>query len=156
MYGVSTIWPFPKSHNCKYILVAVDYVSKWVEALPCRATDAKHARKIFHEIIFPRFGTPRIKSVTEDRISSIRYSGTLSRNSRLSITLQPPTILRLAVKQKCPISRLRIFCKRSLMRLEGHGGTSCQTLYGLTIQRTRLPLVCHPTRSSMGKHVTYS
>ena len=35
-------------------------MSKWVEALPCRAADAKHARKMFHEIIFPRFGTPRM------------------------------------------------------------------------------------------------
>jgi len=52
--------PFPKSHNCEYILVAVDYVSKWVEALPCMAADAKHARKMFHEIIFLRFGTPRM------------------------------------------------------------------------------------------------
>jgi hypothetical protein len=26
--------------------------------MPCRATDAKHARRMFHEIIFPRFGTP--------------------------------------------------------------------------------------------------
>jgi hypothetical protein len=47
--------PFPKSKNCEYILVAVDYVSKWVEAMPCRAADAKHSKKIFHEIIFPRF-----------------------------------------------------------------------------------------------------
>jgi hypothetical protein len=38
----------------------VDYVSKWVEAMACRAADAKHARKMFHEIIFPRFGTPRM------------------------------------------------------------------------------------------------
>ena len=52
--------PFPKSYDCEYILVAVDYVSKWVEALPCRAADARHARKMFHEIIFPRFGTPRL------------------------------------------------------------------------------------------------
>ena len=52
--------PFAKSHNCKYTLVVVDYVSKWVEAMPCRATDAKHARKMFHEIIFPRFGMPRM------------------------------------------------------------------------------------------------
>jgi transposase InsO family protein len=43
-----------------YIMVAVDYVSKWVEALPCGAADAKHARKMFHEVIFPRFGTPKM------------------------------------------------------------------------------------------------
>ena len=39
--------PFPKSQDCEYILVTVEYVSKWVEALPCRAADAKHARKMF-------------------------------------------------------------------------------------------------------------
>jgi hypothetical protein len=50
--------PFPKSQDYEYILVAVDYISKWVEAMPCRAADAKHARKMFHEIIFPRFCTP--------------------------------------------------------------------------------------------------
>ena len=41
-------------------MVVVDYVSKWVEAIPCRAADAMHASKMFHEIIFPRFGTPRM------------------------------------------------------------------------------------------------
>ena len=35
-------------------------MSKWVEALPCRAAIARHARKMFHEVIFPRFGTPRM------------------------------------------------------------------------------------------------
>jgi transposase InsO family protein len=28
--------------------------------MPCRAPDAKHARRMFHEIIFHRFGTPRM------------------------------------------------------------------------------------------------
>ena len=28
--------PFPPSKKCEFILVAVDYVSKWVEALPCK------------------------------------------------------------------------------------------------------------------------
>ena len=58
--GIDYMGPFVKSHGCEYILVAVDYTSKWVEAMPCRAADAKHARKMFHEIIFPRFGTPRM------------------------------------------------------------------------------------------------
>jgi hypothetical protein len=52
--------PFPKSKNYEYILVADDYVSKWVEAMPCRATNAKHSNKMFHEIIFPRFGVSRM------------------------------------------------------------------------------------------------
>jgi hypothetical protein len=40
--------------------VAVNYVFKWVEAMPCIAVDAKHSKKMFHEIIFPRFGVPRM------------------------------------------------------------------------------------------------
>ena len=36
------------------------YVSKLVKALPSRAANAKHAWKMFHEVIFPRFGTPRM------------------------------------------------------------------------------------------------
>jgi hypothetical protein len=51
---------FPKSKNYEYILVAVDYVSKWVEAMPCRAANAKNSKKMFEETIFPRFGVPRM------------------------------------------------------------------------------------------------
>jgi len=57
--------PFQKSQDCEYILVVIDYVSKWVEALPCRAVDANNARRMFHEVIFARFGTPRM--VVNDR-----------------------------------------------------------------------------------------
>jgi hypothetical protein len=60
VWGVDFMGPFQKSHDCEYILVAVDYVSKWVEAIPCRAASAKHTHKMFHEIIFPHFGTPRM------------------------------------------------------------------------------------------------
>ena len=45
--GIDFMGPFPKSQDCEYILVVVEYVSKWVEAFSCRAADAKHARKMF-------------------------------------------------------------------------------------------------------------
>ena len=60
VWGINFMGLFPKSKNYEYILVAVDYVSKWVEAIPCRAIDSKHAKRMFHKIIFPRFGTPRM------------------------------------------------------------------------------------------------
>jgi hypothetical protein len=60
VWGIDFMGLFQKSHDIEYILIAVDYVSKWVEALPCRATDARHARKMFHEVIFPCFRTPRM------------------------------------------------------------------------------------------------
>jgi hypothetical protein len=51
---------FLKSRNCEDILVVVDYVSKWVEALPCYAANAKNSKKMFEETIFSRFGVPRM------------------------------------------------------------------------------------------------
>jgi hypothetical protein len=52
--------PFLKSKNYEYILVAVDYVSKWVEAISCRDVDSRSSIKMFKEIIFLRFGVPRM------------------------------------------------------------------------------------------------
>ena len=65
VWGIDFMGPFQKSQDCEYILVVVDYVSKWVEALPCRAANTKSARRMFHEVIFPRFGTLRM--VISDR-----------------------------------------------------------------------------------------
>ncbi|XP_021761356.1 uncharacterized protein LOC110726196 [Chenopodium quinoa] len=51
--------PFPSSNGNCYILVAVDYVSKWVEAITSPTNDSKVVIKLFKKIIFPRFGVPR-------------------------------------------------------------------------------------------------
>jgi hypothetical protein len=40
--------------------VAVDYVFKWVKAMPCRVADARNSKKMFEEIIFLRFGVSRM------------------------------------------------------------------------------------------------
>jgi hypothetical protein len=76
VWGIDYMGPFLMSHNYKYILVVVDYVSKLVEAMPCRAADGKHTQKMFQEVIIPRFGTPRMVISVEGRISSIQLSET--------------------------------------------------------------------------------
>ena len=50
---------FPSSFNNLYILLTVDYVSKWVEAIPTQTTDAKVVENFLRGHIFTRFGTPR-------------------------------------------------------------------------------------------------
>ena len=60
IWGIDFMGLFPKSGDAEYILVTVDYVSKWVGALQCQTADSKHSKKMFHEVIFPRFGTPRM------------------------------------------------------------------------------------------------
>ncbi|GKV45791.1 hypothetical protein SLEP1_g52835 [Rubroshorea leprosula] len=51
--------PFPSSFGKEYILVAVDYVSKWIKAVACPTNDARVVVKFFKSNIFTRFGTPR-------------------------------------------------------------------------------------------------
>ena len=41
VWGIDFMGPFPASFGYVYILVGVDYMSKWVEAIPCRAVDHK-------------------------------------------------------------------------------------------------------------------
>ena len=51
--------PFPPSEGKEYILVVVDYVSKWVEAILTRTNDYRVVNKFIVSNIFSRFGCPR-------------------------------------------------------------------------------------------------
>ena len=59
LWGIDFMGPFPASYSNLYILLAVDYVSKWVEAIPTRTNDAKVVAQFLRSNIFSRFGTPR-------------------------------------------------------------------------------------------------
>ena len=59
LWGIDFLGPFPASYSNLYILLAVNYVSKWVEAIPTRTNDAKVVAKFLRSNIFSRFGTPR-------------------------------------------------------------------------------------------------
>jgi hypothetical protein len=51
---------FKNSHGFEHILVMVDYVSKWVEAMPCHKASTEDSIAMIKSMIFPRFDTPRI------------------------------------------------------------------------------------------------
>jgi len=59
VWGIDFMGPFPPSFRNEYILSAVDYVSKWVEAIPSQTNEAKVVVKFLRENIFARFGMPR-------------------------------------------------------------------------------------------------
>ncbi|CAN6677813.1 unnamed protein product [Malus baccata var. baccata] len=54
------LFPFPSSHGFVYIVLAVDYVSKWVEARATRTNDSKVVADFVKTNIFARFGMPRV------------------------------------------------------------------------------------------------
>ena len=51
--------PFPSSFCNMYILQAVDYVFKWVEAIACPRSDAITVVRLLQRNILSRFGAPR-------------------------------------------------------------------------------------------------
>ena len=57
--------PFPSSFGNLYILLAMDYVSKWVEAIACPKNDANTVVGLIQRNIFSRFGAP--KTIISDK-----------------------------------------------------------------------------------------
>ncbi|GKB96587.1 reverse transcriptase domain-containing protein [Tanacetum coccineum] len=76
--GLDFMGPFPESRGNNYILVVVDYVSKWVKAQALPTNDARVVFK-FLRGLFARFGVP--KALISDR-------GTYFCNSWLEKALQ--------------------------------------------------------------------
>lgn len=56
VWGIDFMGPFPVSFGYVYILLAVDYVSKWVEAKATRTNDSKVVTDFIKSNIFNRFG----------------------------------------------------------------------------------------------------
>ncbi|XP_021725096.1 uncharacterized protein LOC110692406 [Chenopodium quinoa] len=87
--------PFPSSRGNQYILVAVDYVSKWVEAIASPTNDHEVVVKLFKKIIFPRM---------------LRKNGV---HQRFGTTYHPQT----SGQRKSPTDRLSPFLRRRLRRI---------------------------------------
>nr|GEX29887.1 reverse transcriptase domain-containing protein [Tanacetum cinerariifolium] len=64
VWGIDFMGPFPSSRGNKYILVAVDYLSKWVEDKALPSNDARAVCK-FLKNRFAKFGTTR--AIISDR-----------------------------------------------------------------------------------------
>ncbi|GJX99732.1 reverse transcriptase domain-containing protein [Tanacetum coccineum] len=64
VWGIDFMGPFPSSNGNKYILVAIDYVSKWVEAQAFPTSDARNVLN-FLKKLFARFEIP--KALISDR-----------------------------------------------------------------------------------------
>ncbi|CAN6547416.1 unnamed protein product [Malus baccata var. baccata] len=60
VWGIDFMGPFPSSYGFMYILLEVDYVSKWVEAKATWTNDSKVVANFIRTNIFARFGMPHV------------------------------------------------------------------------------------------------
>ncbi|KAI3744277.1 hypothetical protein L1987_57354 [Smallanthus sonchifolius] len=94
VWGIDFMGPFPASRGNRYILVAVDYVSKWAEAQALPTNDDRVVVQ-FLKKLFSRFGAP--KALISDRgthFCNTQLEKALSRygvNHRFSIAYHPQT-----------------------------------------------------------------
>ncbi|KAM2251795.1 hypothetical protein ACFX1S_006391 [Malus domestica] len=60
VWGIDFMGHFPSLHGFLYILLAVDYVSKWVEAKATRTNDSRVVANFIRTNLFARFEMPRV------------------------------------------------------------------------------------------------
>ncbi|GJY07341.1 reverse transcriptase domain-containing protein [Tanacetum coccineum] len=109
VWGIDFMGPFLSSRGNKYILVAVDYLSKWVEAKALPTNDARVVVK-FLKSLFSRFGAPR--AIISDRGTHfcndkfekvmLKYGVT----HRLSTPYHPQTSGQVKVMNRGPLTKL--------------------------------------------------
>src|SRR4051812_38756320 len=65
------VGPLPRTkRKNKYILVAVEVVTRWCEAVPCKAATGAEVVKFLEEVLFPRFGA--VRNIQTDQGSHFR------------------------------------------------------------------------------------
>nr|GFA95379.1 reverse transcriptase domain-containing protein [Tanacetum cinerariifolium] len=150
VWGIDFMGPFPRSKGNKYILIAVDYLSKWVEAKALPTNDARVVVK-FLKSLFSRFRTP--KAIISDRGTHfcndqfLRVMSKYGVTYRLSTTYHPQTSGQVEVTN-CGL-------KRILERTDGenHALWSDKLEDALWAFRTtfKTPIGCTPYRLVYGK-----
>ena len=58
VWGFDYMGPFPSSNGYTNILVVVDYVTKWVEAIPTSTANHNASIKMLKEVIFSEVWSP--------------------------------------------------------------------------------------------------
>nr|GFB14462.1 reverse transcriptase domain-containing protein [Tanacetum cinerariifolium] len=142
--------PFSSSRGNTYILVAVDYLSKWVEAKALPTNDARVVMK-FLKSLFPRFETP--KAIISDHgtyFCNDKFAKVMSKygvTHRLATAYHPQTSGQVEVSNRG--------LKRILKRTVGENRASWSEILddALWAFRTayKTPIGCNPYKLVYGK-----
>ncbi|RDX72986.1 gag-pol, partial [Mucuna pruriens] len=90
VWGIDFMGPFPVSNGYSYILLAIDYVSKWLEAIATKTNDAKVVVDFLKSNIFYRFGVPKAL-ITKAVTSTIEPCPPCAISMRIATAYHPQT-----------------------------------------------------------------
>nr|GEX44936.1 reverse transcriptase domain-containing protein [Tanacetum cinerariifolium] len=150
VWGIDFMGPFSSSRGNKYILVVVDYLSKWVEAKALPTNDARVVCK-FLKSLFARFGAPR--AIISDRgthFCNDQFEKVMRKyrvTHRLSIAYHPQTSGQIEVTNR----GLKRILERTIV--QNHASWSDKLDNALWAFRTayKTPIVCTPYKLVYGK-----
>nr|GEW65183.1 DNA-directed DNA polymerase [Tanacetum cinerariifolium] len=150
VWGIDFMGPFPSSRGNRYILMAVDYLSKWVEAKALPTNDARVVVK-FLKSLFARFGTHRaIISDYETHFGNDKFAKVMSKygvTHRLATSYHPQTSGQVEVSNR----GLKRIIERTVR--ENHASWSEKLDDALWAFRTahKTPIGCTPYKLVYGK-----
>ncbi|RDX73940.1 putative mitochondrial protein, partial [Mucuna pruriens] len=145
VWGIDFMGPFLVFNGYSYILLVIDYVSRWVEATATKTNDAKVVVDFLKSNIFCQFGV---------RKALISDQGSHFCNRVMSSLLHKygvHTIPRQTTKLKYSIGESRKHCKRWPIPAGRTEADSLTMFYGHTELYTRLRWGCPPIRLSSCK-----
>nr|GEU52309.1 reverse transcriptase domain-containing protein [Tanacetum cinerariifolium] len=119
VWSIDFMRPFPFSRGNKYILVAVDYLSKWVEAKALPTNDARVVCKILKSL-FARFRTPR--AIISDRGTHFRNDQFTKVMLKYNVTHRLATVYHPQTSGQVEVSNRGL--KRILERTVGENRAS--------------------------------
>ncbi|GJV84178.1 reverse transcriptase domain-containing protein [Tanacetum coccineum] len=150
VWGIDLMRPFSSSHGNKYILVDVDYLSKWVKAKALPTNDARVVVK-FLKSLFARFRTPR--AIISDRGTYFCNDQFAKVMSKYGVTHRLSTAYHPQISGQVEVSNRGL--KRILERTVGENRTSWSGKLddSLWAFRTafKTPIGCTPYKLVYGK-----
>ncbi|GJT26695.1 reverse transcriptase domain-containing protein [Tanacetum coccineum] len=150
VWGINFIRPFPSSQGNKYILVAIDYLAKWVEAKALPTNDARVVCK-FLKSLFARFGAPhaiisdRGTNFCNDQFAKVmlKYGVT----HRISIAYHPQTSGQVEVSNR----GLKRILERTVVKNRAFWSDKLDDAVWALRTAYKTPIGCTPYKLVYGK-----
>nr|GEY81017.1 reverse transcriptase domain-containing protein [Tanacetum cinerariifolium] len=150
VWGIDFMGPFPYLRGNKYILVAVDYLLKWVKAKVLPTNDARVVCK-FLKSLFARFGSPRaIISDRDTHFCNDQFAKVMLKygvTRRLSTTYHPQTSGQVEVSN----SGLKRILKRTTGENHASWSNKLDDALWAFCKTYKTPIGCTPYKLVYGK-----
>ena len=154
VWGIDFMGPFPPSFGNLYILLAVDYVSKWVEAIACPRNNASTVVSFLQRNILSRFGTPRtIISDGGSHFANKIFAKLMSRygiKHIMSLAYHPQTNGQAEISNR----EIKRILEKTVSSSRKDWSSKLDDAFGLTGLHSKLPLGCPHIELSLANHVT--